>query len=295
MEQNFYKRRKDFHGSNLIALSEPYYGIDYDMLEVAKTAVYFPLNDTYDVTNFAKGPGYEILKHLENSLNFSTKSYKRRSGGWGTPTIYPNGTVDLEEGIVKDLFFGKADMCFSHLDIIYSRQFVIDFLPPIWNHIGGIYIRKKSLKQGFDFTVFFRPLDKFTWVLILVSSIFVSILIVLSWIILYSNVYNIPNPFKVFLVTLKAFFGSSSFDPLLTDGMETHRVILFTTLLMGNVVWLTFNGSLLSELIVPKVEKPFHNLQTLLETNYRYCVHTFLKGNVCFKKIWTNYSSDTVL
>ena len=174
MEQNFYKRRKDFHGSNLISLSEPYYGIDFDMLEVAKTAVYFPSNNTYDVTNYAKGSGYEIFKHLEKSLNFSTKLYKRRSGGWGTPTIYPNGTVDIEEGIVKDLFFGKADVIVGHLDITHSRQFVIDFLPPIWNHIGGIYIRKKSLKQGFDFTVFFRPLDKFTWVLILVSSIFVG-------------------------------------------------------------------------------------------------------------------------
>ena len=280
MEQNFYKRRKNFHGSNLIALTELWYGIDFDMLEVAKTAVYFPSNDTYDVTYYAKGPGYEILKHLENSLNFSTKSYKRRSGGWGTPTIYPNGTVDLEEGIVKDLHFGKADVTVSHLDITYSRQFVIDFLPPIWNHIGGIYIRKKSLKQGFDFTVFFRPLDKFTWVLILVSSIFVSIFIVFLGIILRSNVYNIPNPFKVFLVTLKTFFGSSNFDPLLTDGMETHKVILFTTLLMGNVVWLTFNGSLLSELIVPKVNTPFHDLQTLLKTNYRYVVHTF----VCLRK-----------
>ena len=129
MEQNFYKRRKNFHGSNLIALTEPYYGVDLEMLEVARAAEYFPSNDTYDVTNYAKGPGYEILKHLENSLNFSTKSYKRRSGGWGTPTIYPNGTVDLEEGIVKDLFFGKADVTVSHLDITYSIQFFIDFLP----------------------------------------------------------------------------------------------------------------------------------------------------------------------
>ena len=270
MEQNFYKRRNNFHGSNLIVLTEPYYGIDFDMLEVVKTAVYFPSNDTFDVTDYAKGPGYEILKHLENSLNFSTKSYKRRSGGWGTPTIFPNGSVDLEEGMIKDVIFGKADMIVSHLDITYSRQIVIDFLPQIWNQNGGIYIRKKSLKQGFDFTVFFRPLDKFTWILILVSSIFVSLLIVFSWIILHFNISTIPNPFKVFLVTLKAFFGSAHFDSILTNGMETHKVILFTTLLMGNVVWLTFNGSLLSELIVPKVNKPFHDLHSLLKTNYRY-------------------------
>ena len=282
VEQNFFKRRKNFHGSNLIVLTEPYYGIDFDMQEVAKNADYFPSNDTYDVTKYVKGPGYEILKNLETSLNFTTTSYRRRSGGWGTPIIFPNGSVDLEEGMVKDLIFGKADMTVSHLDIIYSRSIVIDFLPPIWNHKGGIYIRKKSLKQGFDFTVFFRPLDKFTWVLVLVSSVFVSIVIVFSWIILHPNISNIPNPFKVFLVTLKAFFGSAHFDSSLTNGMETQKVILFTTLLMGNVIWLTFNGALLSELIVPTVNKPFNSLETLLQTNYRYLrIIVFL--SVCLK------------
>ena len=32
------------------------------MIEVEKTTVYSPSNDTYDVTNYAKGPDYEILK-----------------------------------------------------------------------------------------------------------------------------------------------------------------------------------------------------------------------------------------
>jgi hypothetical protein len=45
--------------------------------------------------------------------------------------------------------------------------------------------------------------------------------------------------------------------------------LLFTTLLMGNVIWLTYNGALLSELITPKVVTPFHDLDSLIKSKYR--------------------------
>ena len=44
------------------------------------------------------------------------------------------------------------------------------------------------------------------------------------------------------------------------------KVIVFTTLLMGNVVWMSYNGALLSELIAHKVIKPFYNWESFLQS-----------------------------
>ena len=170
----------------------------------------------------------------------------------------------------------KADMIVAHLDITNFRHFVIDYLYPIWNHNGGIYIKSKSLKEGFDFGVFWRPFEKWTWILLLISSFFISFCIIVTWKILYLNEKFIPNPFKVLLMTLQANLGYDSFDQSLTNKLETHKVIVFTSLLMGNVLWLTYNGALLSELIIPKLDKPFHDLESLIKTNYKYIL-TILK------------------
>ena len=45
---------------------------------------------------------------------------------------------------------------------------------------------------------------------------------------------------------------------------------MLTVLLMGNAIWLAYNGALLSELITPKVVKPFHDWDTLIKSKNRY-------------------------
>jgi hypothetical protein len=35
---------------------------------------------------------------MEETLNFSTKIYRRKSGGWGIPIIYPNKSIHLSPG-----------------------------------------------------------------------------------------------------------------------------------------------------------------------------------------------------
>jgi hypothetical protein len=54
IEQNFMKRRQNFHGSELIAL-EGTCG-NHMKIENLKNAQYFPSNETYDVTDFVHGP-----------------------------------------------------------------------------------------------------------------------------------------------------------------------------------------------------------------------------------------------
>ena len=69
-------------------------------------------------------------------------------------------------------------------------------------------------------------------------------------------------------MSIQANLGVNRFS-LLTSYSVTLKVMIFITLLMGNVVWLTYNGALLSGLIVPKKVEPFHDLETLSTSKYR--------------------------
>ena len=76
------------------------------------------------------------------------------------------------------------------------------------------------------------------------------------------------NIAKILSMSLQANLGVNNFSSL-TNYFLTLKVVIFITLLMGNVVWLTYNGSLLSGLIVPQNIKPFHDLETLSTSKYR--------------------------
>ena len=123
IEQYFTKRRNSFQGIRLVGLTDESQETGIKNLD---EAIYLPSNNTYDVTNHLKGSFYGILKYLEKRLNFTTKIYKRKAGGWGMPIRYPNGSIEVSDGMVKDVMHGKADMIAASLSILYSR-FVVFF------------------------------------------------------------------------------------------------------------------------------------------------------------------------
>ena len=96
-----------------------------------QNAPYFLNNDTYDVTYSTKGSFYEILKHMEKKLNFTTKLYKRKVAAWGIPKVYSNGSIQISDGMVKDVAFGSMDMIVTGLVMLPERFFAIDYLQTI--------------------------------------------------------------------------------------------------------------------------------------------------------------------
>ena len=65
------------------------------------------------------GSFYDVLKHMEATLNFTTRIYRRKSGGWGMPIIYPNKSIHLSPGMVNDLKDGSADMIGAEFVVTY--------------------------------------------------------------------------------------------------------------------------------------------------------------------------------
>ena len=265
VKQNFFKRRQDFYGFGMIAVTEE---IESAIEINLKNATYFPYNQTFDVTNSIQGSFFDIWKNLETTLNFTTKIYIRnKTKGWGVPSQLPNGTILLSDGVVKDVWSGQAHVLLSAATILHARYLVIDYLQPIMTRDGGIFVKKEDLQEGFDLSVYWHPFGDWTWILILSSSVIVTLSILFLW-----NFPNLTkeNAFKVLIRSLKVNLGTET-EGLIPPDNETIslKFLFFTTLLMGNVIWLTYNGALLSELITPKVVKPFHDLDTLIKSRYR--------------------------
>ena len=58
--KNAMKRRSDFYGVELVAMTDQWHGIEIGNLE---NAIYDPLSDRYDVTNLVTGAFYNVLKN----------------------------------------------------------------------------------------------------------------------------------------------------------------------------------------------------------------------------------------
>ena len=131
VDTNFLKRRSNFMGIQMTAMTEISQGGRMINFENLHDAPYFLKNDTYDVTYSTKGSFYEILKYMEKKLNFTTKLYKRKVAAWGIPKVYPNGSIQISDGMVKDVAFGSLDMIVTGLVMLPERFFAIDYLQTI--------------------------------------------------------------------------------------------------------------------------------------------------------------------
>ena len=200
-------------------------------------------------------------------LNFTTKIYKRKDKSWGVPRQLSNGTFELSDGMIKDVWLRNVDALISAATILHARYLIIDYLQPIMTRDGGFFVRKEALQEDFDLTVYWHPFGDWTWFLILSSSSIVTLCILFLW--KFPSLTK-ENALKVLVRSLKVNLGTET-DSLIPPKNQSIslKFLFFTTLLMGNVIWLTYNGALLSELITPKVVKPFHDLDTLIRSKYR--------------------------
>ena len=203
IEQNFMKRRKNFHGSKLIALA----GTCGNQMKIEnlKNAQYFLSNETYDVTNLVKGSIFDIWKTLETNLNFTTKIYSRKDDKVGVPIQHQNGSISVPDGTIKDVMDGSGDVVLTCLTFLYSRNLVIDYMVPIESSSNGIFVNKDSIQESLDFEVFKKPFDKWTWTMLISSSSIVAIIIVLTSKVLNQGNLKCLIFMDIFAKTLKSW------------------------------------------------------------------------------------------
>ena len=120
VEPSFLKRRANFHGLTLKALTE-ISGNDVMIdSKFKKNAPYFETNQTFLVNGYVTGLHYDILRLMEINLNFTTQLFKPKDENWGfMKTI--NGTLK-GTGMVGDLFNKKADLLWTTIALLYDER-----------------------------------------------------------------------------------------------------------------------------------------------------------------------------
>ena len=182
---SFVDRRSNFYGIQLIGMTE-LWGTQIILPNNFKDqANFFPINETYDVTDIVSGSYVDVLKQLEKFLNFSTKIYKRKDGVWGMPKTLSNGTITLD-GMLKLLVEYPIDMICAPLSRIPARFHIVEFLKTITREHSALYIANTNDNdeeyETFDWKVYLTPFSLKLWVFIIGSAIvFVVIISFIEW------------------------------------------------------------------------------------------------------------------
>ena len=90
---------------------------------------------------------------------------------------------------------------------MYDRHLFIDFLQPIEKSNVGIFVKRNDLVEGFDIEVFFRPFENWTWMVVTLSSLLISICIITLWKILNQTSESFLFGIKVFTMSIQANLG----------------------------------------------------------------------------------------
>ena len=139
---------------------------------------------------------------------------------------------------------------------------------PYDSYPNGIFVNKVSIQESFDFEVFYKPFDSWTWTILISTSLIVTTSIVLNSKFLNHQNLTCHNFMDIFAKSLKANLGNASFTPI-TNRFHSQQMAMFVALMTGNIIWIAYNGALLSKLIEPTFDKPFHDLESLADSNYR--------------------------
>ena len=173
---SFVERRGNFYGLQLVGMVEQSPSAINNFPNYLDDIVhYFSVNDTYDLTDIARGSYRDVLNHLEKTFNFSTKLYKRKDGFWGYPKIHANGSTQFT-GMLKSIVKGSADLICSQYGMVLERLPFLDFLPAITNGYVALFIAHDNF-EIIDWTVLLMPFSIKLWICICISAISFMVII----------------------------------------------------------------------------------------------------------------------
>ena len=119
-----------------------------------------------------------------------------------------------------------------------------------------------------SWTLFLNPLSSGVWIVLiivvaLISLIFTGIEVLFD---LTNEKFYLLVYLKNLWIGLKANFGGK---PSSIHKINVYQIVLFTSLLVGSLIWISYRASFTSELSVVKTKLPFDDLETLFTSDYK--------------------------
>ncbi len=254
--------RDNFQGLNLVGMTnheEPYTHFPPDYEDKSQ---YFESNQTFEVTKHFSGLYQYILDSLASSLNFTYTLYFRKDKGWGT--VKDNKT----SGMMINMEEGSAEFIAAALAMNIERAQVIDWLPPLTKADPHIFIKEQN-EERVSWDLFISPFAADLWIAIVtVAVLLASMLFSLNSLIMENSAtQKILDLFGWLWITFSANLGGKPKDPVKSK-MAANKIVLFTCLMVGNIVFMGYRASITSELSVVKNAYPFNSLEGLLASSF---------------------------
>ena len=263
---DFFQRRSNFHGITLRGMVE-FRGLNLNAdPKYLQNAPFYSNNQTYLVNGYIYGLMYDILEELQNKLNFTTLLYKRKKPTWGYVYPQPNGSY-IGTGMVGDIFFKRSDIIVAPLGMVYKRAIYIDYLPPVTDYLCGVYIQNSDLSEHVDLDTFVAPFSVNLWMIILLSTFITAIMKTISM-----TCYQQPIGFLDWIAfmwnSFIAIFGGKPSHTKIDSNLG-YKMIVFSSLLGGSIIWICYRSSLTAELSVSLKKYPFKDMDTLSKTQWK--------------------------
>ena len=145
-----------------------------------------------------------------------------------------------------------------------TRLQYIDYLPPLAPYELGLYISSNDISLRFDFLLFFKPFNMYTWITIFVSTMVIAIAKSLTF---ESNGFLYRSVAYIW-TSLMGFCGQAPSDT--NTIKESYRQTVFVTLLFGQIFWICYSAFLTSDLAITEKKYSFNDLKGLSNTDWRY-------------------------
>ena len=262
MQSSFVRRRSDFHGLTMKGVFVPQDGF-MDIIENYEEKIpYMQETKTYIANGFTYGIFNDILQRLEKQHNFSCQLYIQNPRKWGKVVFHDNGSVDAN-GMLGEVFLGRADIAATSITITKSRLRYLDFLPPMATEVITIVVPTNAVIESLDYWLFASPLHIHLWITILIAIIIMAVM--------KTVMVDGLNCFKVnehIWTISKAFFGGGQMKSC--KSKASIKILVLTSLLCGYIIWASYNAFLTAELIVMDKQYPFVDLKSLSSTNWKY-------------------------
>ena len=218
------------------------------------------------INGYTSGIYQDILEILQNRLNFSALLYLRGDGVWGNGFSMPNGSY-IATGLIGDLYYNRVDMAVTGLYIKLSRGLVIDYFPPLEPYLIGIYTPRIGDSESYNFEAFLSIFSTELWIVILVTA-FIIAGMKLFLLHLHGSVRIFMDTVAFLWTSFIANFGGKPTSTSI-DSKPSYKILIFSSLIGGFVIWVAFRSRLTAELSVIIKKYPFTDMESFARTDWR--------------------------
>ena len=221
---------------------------------------------TYNVSNFVSGILVDLINQISLECNFKYEIHVDQDPeSYGGVWRDENGTIH-PYGMFKHVQDSEFEIILGNAIVEYEATYVVDFFATILTSRIVIAIRN-DLSDQLDTWMVWRIMKPQVWLVIFVISLLPPIILSLHDFLTQKSYIQGFLP-KLF-ATLASNFGGNFIKSQNSGASILQKVTIFVYhFFHGIIIWILFRASLTSELSSLSYKKPFHDLESLLSTNY---------------------------